>query len=45
MMMMRQIDGGEAIKTGPGASVLLEEIVRLQIILLVDHRSWLGFQP
>ena len=38
MMMIRQIDDDEAIQTASGASVLLEKMDRLQIVLFVDQR-------
>lgn len=37
-MMIRQIDGDEAIQTGSGASVLLKEMDRLQTVLFADQR-------
>ena len=44
LMIMRQIEVGEAIQTGPGASDLLEEMIVLQMVL-VDRRSWVVFEP
>lgn len=43
-MIMRQIDGGEATQTGQRASILLE-MDMLEMVLLVGHRSWVGFEP
>lgn len=37
-MIIRQIDDDEAIQTASGASVLLEKMDRLQIVLFIDQR-------